>query len=73
MQYGYQAGANDYIVKLIKPKVLISKVNALMNLTQQVEEKNKILKIGHLIIDRDNFKVTKGDEKPYYLKRNLIC
>ncbi|MDY3337880.1 response regulator transcription factor [Riemerella anatipestifer] len=59
---GYQAGANDYIVKLIKPKVLISKVNALMNLTQQVEEKNKILKIGHLIIDRDNFKVTKGDE-----------
>ncbi|MDY3548258.1 response regulator transcription factor [Riemerella anatipestifer] len=59
---GYQAGANDYIVKLIKPKVLVSKVNALMNLTQQVEEKNKILKVGQLIIDRDNFKVTKGDE-----------
>ncbi|MRM83212.1 response regulator transcription factor [Riemerella anatipestifer] len=59
---GYQAGANDYIVKLIKPKVLISKVNALMSLTQQVEEKNKILKVGQLIIDRDNFKVTKGDE-----------
>jgi two-component system alkaline phosphatase synthesis response regulator PhoP len=28
----FQAGANDYIVKLIKPKILISKVNALLQL-----------------------------------------
>ena len=33
---GFQAGANDYIVKIIKPKVLISKVNALLQLTSHV-------------------------------------
>ncbi|WP_018676211.1 response regulator transcription factor [Riemerella columbina] len=65
---GYNAGANDYIVKLIKPKVLISKINALMNLTQQVEEKNRVLKIGNLVIDKDNFRVTK-DGKPYVLPK----
>ena len=38
---GYQAGANDYIVKLIKPKILISKVNALLQLTSQVSGSSK--------------------------------
>lgn len=57
---GYQAGANDYIVKLIKPKVLISKVNALLNLTSHVAERSKIIEIGDLVINRENFKVSKG-------------
>ena len=35
---GFQAGANDYIVKIIKPKILISKVNALLELTSNVYE-----------------------------------
>lgn len=65
---GYNAGANDYIVKLIKPKVLISKVNALMNLTQQVEETNRVLEIGNLVIDKDNFRVTK-EGKLYVLPK----
>lgn len=57
---GYQAGANDYIVKIIKPKVLISKVNALLKLTAQVHNENKIIKVGDLKIDRNNFKVSKN-------------
>ena len=59
---GFDAGANDYIVKLIKPKVLISKVNALLQLTTQVAEQSKVIKIGELVIDTDNFKVTKNGE-----------
>ena len=59
---GFDAGANDYIVKLIKPKVLISKVNALLQLTTQVAEQSKVIKIGELVIDKDNFKVTKNGE-----------
>ena len=60
---GYDAGANDYIVKIIKPKVLISKVNALLQLSTQVSEnQSKVLELGDLIIDRDNFKVTKTGE-----------
>lgn len=60
---GYAAGGNDYIVKQIKPKVLISKINALMSLTQQIEGQNRTQKIGSLIIDRDNFKVSKDNEQ----------
>ena len=53
---GYQAGANDYVVKVIKPKILISKINALLQLTNQVEDSVKILEIGDLVIDKDNFR-----------------
>lgn len=54
---GYNAGANDYIVKIIKPKVLISKVNALLNLTSQVASESKNIKLGKILIDKENFKV----------------
>lgn len=60
---GYQAGANDYIVKLIKPKVLVSKVAALLQLGAQSQENSNYIEIGDLIIDKDNFKVSKGKEE----------
>ena len=59
---GFDAGANDYIVKIIKQKVLISKVNALLQLTTQVAEQSKLIELGDLVIDKDNFKVTKNGE-----------
>ncbi|WP_312084277.1 response regulator transcription factor [Epilithonimonas hominis] len=60
---GYQAGANDYIVKLIKPKVLVSKVAALLQLGAQSQENSNYIEIGDLIIDKDNFRVSKGKEE----------
>lgn len=57
---GFDAGANDYIVKIIKPKVLISKVNALFQLTSRTVEESKVITLGDLTIDRNNFKVTKS-------------
>ena len=60
---GYQAGANDYIVKLIKPKVLISKVAALLQLGASSNENSNYIEIGDLVIDKDNFKVTKAKEE----------
>jgi len=60
---GYQAGANDYIVKLIKPKVLISKVAALLQLGASSNENSNYIEIGDLIIDKDNFKVSKAKEE----------
>lgn len=65
---GFSAGANDYIVKVIKPKVLISKINALFQLTSQVSTGGKIIEIGDLIIDRDNFKVSKNGQ-PFLLPK----
>lgn len=60
---GFQAGANDYIVKIIKPKVLISKVNALLQLTSQVSDASKNIAVGDLIIDKDNFRVSKAGQQ----------
>jgi two-component system alkaline phosphatase synthesis response regulator PhoP len=59
---GFQAGANDYIVKIIKPKVLISKVNALLQLTSQVSDSSKNIEIGDLIIDKDIFRVSNAGQ-----------
>ena len=60
---GFQAGANDYIVKIIKPKILISKVNALLQLTSQVSDTTKNITVGDLMIDKDNFRVSKGGQQ----------
>ena len=69
---GYDAGANDYIVKIIKLKVLISKVNALLQLSTQVSEsQSKVLELGDLIIDKDNFKVTKAGENLLLPKKDF--
>jgi two-component system alkaline phosphatase synthesis response regulator PhoP len=59
---GFQAGANDYIVKIIKPKILISKINALLKLASFNEESSKNLVIGDLIIDKNNFRVSKNGQ-----------
>lgn len=59
---GFQAGANDYVVKVIKPKVLTSKINALLQLTSSVAKNTSVIEIGDLKIDKDNVKVTKSGQ-----------
>lgn len=59
---GFEAGANDYVVKLIKPRILISKINALLQLSSSSSQNTSKITIGDLIIDKDNVKVTKSGQ-----------
>jgi two-component system alkaline phosphatase synthesis response regulator PhoP len=64
---GFDVGADDYITKPIKPRVLISRINALFRRYNPNGEaavgKSHVLTIGDLQIDREQYLVQKGSEK----------
>ena len=58
---GLESGADDYLTKPIRPKVLISKVNALFR--RMLKENDGNMNLGGLIIDREKYCVNyKGEE-----------
>ena len=71
---GYEAGADDYISKPIKPKVLASKIKALLKrkyrtiLSEEKPKDNSQKQIKNLSIDRERYIVTK-DEQDYILPK----
>ena len=62
---GFEVGADDYITKPIKPRVLVSRINALFRRYENdsKEEKGKVLQVGDLRIDREQYLVHRNDEK----------
>jgi len=58
----FDAGADDYVTKPVKPKVLMSKVKAMLR-RFIVDEESKNLLIGDLTINLEEYKVIhKGEE-----------
>ncbi len=64
----FEAGADDYVPKPIKPKVLLSKVKGLLRRIKKQEEEVDNIRIGDLLIDREEYKVVVG-EKSFNLPR----
>lgn len=59
---GLEAGGDDYISKPIKPKLLVSRINAILR-RQKPSEKNSDNSIKGLIINRDKYLVEKEGEE----------
>ena len=54
---GFEAGADDYITKPIKPKVLTSKVKSLLRRFKTQDDSQQILKLGNITINREEYKI----------------
>ena len=62
---GFHVGADDYIAKPIKPRALMSRINAILRRNSQevVETPSDKVTISDLVIDRDEFIVYRGTDK----------
>mgnify|MGYP001177726450 FL=1 len=59
----FDAGADDYVTKPIKPKVLMSKVKSLLRRSKTFEKTDDVLEVGNFKIDRERYSVIKNSKK----------
>lgn len=69
---GFNVGADDYIAKPIKPRALVSRINAILrrNTSTQEVSHNKV-EIGDLVIDREAFLVFQNGVKVVLAKKEF--
>jgi len=71
---GFNVGADDYITKPIKPRSLVSRINAILRRTSQPNEQeqpHKKLEIEDLVIDREAFLVYQSGKKVVLAKKEF--
>lgn len=68
---GFDAGADDYITKPVKPKVLVSKVKSLLRRLKAEEKTDSATKIGDIIIDREEYVVVKGEDRIFLPRKEF--
>ena len=68
---GFEAGADDYITKPIKPKVLVSKVKSLLRRLKAENQADSNVVVGDITINRDEYVVFKGDKKIFLPRKEF--
>ena len=56
----FDSGADDYLMKPIKPRALMSRVNAFFKKSERASDSTSVLDFGSLKIDRVSYTVAKG-------------
>ncbi len=77
---GFEAGADDYIAKPIKPRIFLSRVKALLRRSKASSEieAQKLISLPDLTIDLERYVVIRGDKEVVLPKKafellKLIC
>lgn len=59
----FDMGADDYITKPIKPRALVSRINALFRRESKKNKESNTISVGDLIVDRTSYTVKNGESK----------
>ena len=68
---GFEAGADDYITKPIRPKVLLSRVKALLRRRGASAEVASVLELGDIRIDKEKHIVTYQEQEVMLAKKEF--
>jgi two-component system alkaline phosphatase synthesis response regulator PhoP len=60
---GFDAGADDYITKPVKPKVLISRIKALLRRYKEPEKPIEEIKLKNIVIDKERYLIIKDEQE----------
>jgi two-component system alkaline phosphatase synthesis response regulator PhoP len=60
---GLELGADDYVAKPFSPKVLFSRIKAVLRRGKEPEAGPKILKFGHFVLDTDGYQLRKKEKR----------
>ena len=68
---GFEAGADDYITKPIRPKVLVSRVKALLKRRGITKDTNAIIELGDIFIDKEKHLTTYRGQQVIFAKKEF--
>lgn len=59
---GLELGADDYVAKPFSPKVLFSRIKAVLRRGQEAQKKTKLLSFGDFVLEADRYMLKRGKD-----------